>query len=651
MKIESIRVKNFRSFKDETILLDDYSCFVGSNGAGKSTVMNALNVFFRQFRDSKTDLSKLSKEDFHHKNTQLPIEITVTFNSLSAEAKSDLADYVRQGKLIVTAKAEYDPATERADVKQYGNRMVISGFSAWFDANKQKAKVPELKAIYQNLKNTFSGLADVKTKGDMEVALHDYEAKNPQLCTLVPSEDQFYGASKGANKIAPYLEWVFVSASKDFSEEAEQTKGSALDQLLNRVLGTKVTFKDKVSQLKEEYRVSYKKMLEEEQPALQEISDSLGIKLRKWSNPDASAQIVWNEDPEKSVKIEEPKALVVISEKGFEGELSRFGHGMQRSYLLSVLQELSDANTAKSPTLVIAVEEPELYQHPPQARYLAQLLQELDDSQVMVCTHSPYFIPVERFEYLRVVREEGVPCESKVKSVTYKKLSDTLHGSGQVLLRETGMLAKLYPNLKPEINEMFFCKKLILVEGIEDVAYIRTYIELMGKTDEFRLGGFHIIPVGGKSELLKPIALAKHLGIDVYVVCDADTNKTVEGEVVKHKKDNASILHLLGHDKALHWSEETHRFSNLTMWTHNITVTIGPEFGPKWKGFEDKAAAHYGNAKGLKKNPLAVSKALIEAWDSGCRSQELQNLVYRILQLGTEVEVKMDSAIEEPTTV
>ncbi|MDA3790547.1 MAG: AAA family ATPase [Desulfobacula sp.] len=57
MKIESLRIENFRSFKDETIRFDNYTCFIGANGSGKSTVLNALNVFFRQYKDNKIDLS------------------------------------------------------------------------------------------------------------------------------------------------------------------------------------------------------------------------------------------------------------------------------------------------------------------------------------------------------------------------------------------------------------------------------------------------------------------------------------------------------------------------------------------------------------------------------------------------------------------
>lgn len=87
MKIESIRLENFRSFKDETVNFDDYTCFIGPNGVGKSTVFHALNLFFRQNKDSQTDLMKLSANDFHHFNTDEDIRITVTFSALSEQAK------------------------------------------------------------------------------------------------------------------------------------------------------------------------------------------------------------------------------------------------------------------------------------------------------------------------------------------------------------------------------------------------------------------------------------------------------------------------------------------------------------------------------------------------------------------------------------
>lgn len=302
---------------------------------------------------------------------------------------------------------------------------------------------------------------------------------------------------------------------------------------------------------------------------------------------------------------------------------------MQRSYLLTLLQELADIDDENAPTLVMAIEEPELYQHPPQARYLSEVLQELanENSQIIVCSHSPYFIPGDDFHNVRLVRELGNPSCSNITSLTYAELAKELTDAGEKAVKETGMIAKLYPTLRPEISEMFFSRKLVLVEGIEDVAYLTTYIQLMGKLSDFRRSGYHIIPVGGKNELLKPLAIAKLLKIEVFVVCDADTDKTREDEVNKHKKDNAAILYLLGHDKSENWPQAVITKSNLRMWKTNITETVMREFGDDWKTHEDQAAAYYGNAGGLKKNPLAVSRALESAWNEGLKSTILQELV------------------------
>ncbi len=103
MKLREIRIQNFRSFDDETIRLDDYTCFVGPNGGGKSNILTALNVFFRNTSSSATDVINLTKEDFHLKDVSKPVRITLTFGDLSDEAAEKLKAYYRQEKLIVTA--------------------------------------------------------------------------------------------------------------------------------------------------------------------------------------------------------------------------------------------------------------------------------------------------------------------------------------------------------------------------------------------------------------------------------------------------------------------------------------------------------------------------------------------------------------------
>ena len=133
------------------MLFDDYTCLVGANGSGKSTILMALNVFFRN-TSAPSDVINLQDEDFHMKDTSSPIEITCIFSDLSDDAKNDLKAYVRQNELAVTAKATWDAITSRAEVKQVGIRKVIRDFSPYFEAVEKKAKAGELKEIYSSIR-------------------------------------------------------------------------------------------------------------------------------------------------------------------------------------------------------------------------------------------------------------------------------------------------------------------------------------------------------------------------------------------------------------------------------------------------------------------------------------------------------------------
>ena len=47
MKIHSIKIRNFRSYKNEVeIELNNLTALVGKNDIGKSTILEALDIFF-----------------------------------------------------------------------------------------------------------------------------------------------------------------------------------------------------------------------------------------------------------------------------------------------------------------------------------------------------------------------------------------------------------------------------------------------------------------------------------------------------------------------------------------------------------------------------------------------------------------------------
>ena len=242
MKIISVQMKNFRSFADVTVPFNDYSCLVGPNGSGKSTILCALNIFFRETENATTDLCHLDREDFHQKNTAAPIEIIVTFGDLSAAAQQDFADYYRQGKLIVSAVATFDEASGKAEVKQYGQRLGMPDFKPFFRAVGDKAKVDDLRELYVDIRQTFPDLPVPGTKEAMIKALREYETNHPAQCELIRSEDQFYGISKGANRLARYLQWVYVPAVKDATTEQLEARNTALGKLLARTVRVKTNF-------------------------------------------------------------------------------------------------------------------------------------------------------------------------------------------------------------------------------------------------------------------------------------------------------------------------------------------------------------------------------------------------------------------------
>lgn len=634
MKIESVRIENLRTFADVTVPFDNYACLVGPNGAGKSTILCALNIFFRESENVSTDLIQLDLEDFHRKRTENPIRITVTFKDLSDEAKQDFSDYFRQEKLVVSAVATFDEGTQKAEVKQYGQRLGMKKFAKFFVAHAEGKRVSELKEVYGEIKKEYPDLPKPGTKDSMTQSLRDYEAAHPDLCELILSEDQFYGFSKGQDRLAKHVQWVYIPAVKDPTTEQTEARNSALGKLLARTVRSKIKFNETIKSLREKMQKEYQTLLDENQDALDDISEELQKRLVEWSHPDATLRLRWKQDPDKSVRVDEPWAHIIAGEADFEGELARFGHGFQRSYLFALLQELAVTNNAVSSTLILACEEPELYQHPPQVRHLADILQKLSEgsSQVIVSTHNPLFVSGEGFESVRMVRKEIGNSGSSVSHMSYDQVAEAFtSAAGRPPMKPAGALAKIHQIFQSSVNEMFFAHRLIFVEGLEDVAYILTYLELLGKLDDYRRIGCHIVPVNGKSQLLMPLIIAKHMNIPTYVVFDADSDQ--EKYQDNHKKDNKAILSPLGEPLQDPLPDTTLWGSGFTMWHSNLGSTVKNDIGEdKWKLFQEKADSMYGQAGNLKKNSLHIGAVLALAWEDGKQSENLKRLCEEILK-------------------
>lgn len=635
MKLLKLRIQNFRSFSDETIELNNYTCFVGPNGSGKSTILNALNILFRNTQAS-LDVAILKEEDFHLRDTSKPIIITATFADLSREAKEALKAYVRHDQLVISAKAEWNKDSRNAEVKQVGLRNVIRGFAPWFEADKQAAKVVELKEIYQNISILYPGLMQASTKDAMRNALRDYEESHPEVCELIESGDQFYGWSRGTNLLERYCQWVYIPAVKDPTEEQEEGRNTALGKLLQRTIRSQIDFKDNLEEIRRDFGQRYQDLLQANQDVLKGLEKYIGDSLRAWSHPGARLELLWHYDEVKSVSLSEPFARTKIGEGDFLGEMSRVGHGMQRSFVVALLQVLSTIHEGFQPTLLLGFEEPELYQHPPQARHLATLLENIsnNNAQVIITTHSPYFVSAKGFESIRMTRAVGPGGATKVTQLTYQQLTSVL---AKALEEEpkspSSIMAAVEQIMQPSQNELFFSQVPVLVEGPEDIAFISPHLHLSDRWTDFRRLGCHFVVCGGKTNLSRPLAIAECLGIKAFVIFDGDCDETKPDRKPQHERDNKCILNICGLNLEP-LPEISHFDKRLVMWQTRIHDIVKADIGfDKWDEAEAVAMKQHDLVDGVRqKNPMVISATIETLWNQGRKSAILEKICNSIIE-------------------
>ena len=90
MKIQSVRIKNFRALTDVSIPFDSVTTFIGPNGAGKSTVLRALDWFFNG------KVGMLNEKDCSFGSIDKGIEVQVTFSNLTERDREALGKYAPQ---------------------------------------------------------------------------------------------------------------------------------------------------------------------------------------------------------------------------------------------------------------------------------------------------------------------------------------------------------------------------------------------------------------------------------------------------------------------------------------------------------------------------------------------------------------------------
>ncbi|HMP30590.1 MAG TPA: AAA family ATPase [Saprospiraceae bacterium] len=89
MKIKKVIIRNFRAYREQKIIdIDDLTVFVGKNDVGKSTTLEALDIFFNNGKG----VVKIEAEDLNkhaEKDGEKEISISVVFSDYPEQIDLD----------------------------------------------------------------------------------------------------------------------------------------------------------------------------------------------------------------------------------------------------------------------------------------------------------------------------------------------------------------------------------------------------------------------------------------------------------------------------------------------------------------------------------------------------------------------------------
>ena len=651
MNIREIRVKNFRSLRDAKLSCDHLTAIVGRNGTGKSSFLRALELFYDQTATATPD-------DFYNGNIDRAISITVTFSDLTPGALRLFSPYVHKGTLSITRVFSGEQGRNKG--KYHGSRLRNEEFAPVRNAAGMRAVTAAYKALQVDQPDKYGSLPSVTRGADALAALDDWEDRHPEACSPAPDEGQFFGFT-GVEKgyLGKHTAFIRIPAVRDALSDATEARGSCMTQLMDKVVRGTLASRADVMSFEEEVKTRYVRLFDSSNlEELQGLESQLATTLGQYA-PNAGITLDWSQLD--GPRIPMPQAQVRLLEDGYESAVGRAGHGLQRAFILTMLQHLvathradsrekaggesgeakSDAGSDDLPSLVLAIEEPELYQHPSRQRHMASVLFDLamgsipgvaKRTQVIYTTHAPLFVGLDRVDQIRLLRKRShQPKQPPVTTVHATSLTQVAEELWSISNRKgvkytaDTLRPRMQVLLTPWMNEGFFADVVVLVEGEGDRSALLAVGELEGHDMESM--GICVVPCGGKRSLDRPTVVFRELGIPTYVIWDNDN-----GTRDARPEDNRHLLRLVDAEEqdwpAGVWDTHAALDGNL----ERVLKREIPEgaFEALLSDRRDEFGMKRARAR---KNPFILRSIIKDANAKGLRSRTLSEIVNAIVQV------------------
>ena len=512
MKIRRVKIHNWRSIRDLDISFQDLMVFIGQNNHGKSNVLSALLFFFGVTTCAELDYNKGCDELF----------VEITFGDLDEHDKTQFAKYLTSANTITVRKE----ITKGGAFEYHGYTQIPS--EEWLK-EENVSNYTTRDAVAATPLNTFVPTTGRLTKDNIRQAQLSYIEANIGSLTFTYDLEatNFLGLKSVAQGI--FGEVFFVPAVKNASDEFNMKGKSVFNQLLTNVINdmsaTNAEYIDVKNKVRELTQSLNKTIADGSANAkrpeqISRLEQLLESELASW-NTTINIEIT-PPDVDEVLRV----GTNVWLDDGVATDVNRKGSGLQRSLIFALIkawakvsqeqkqaeeestEETSQRKASKSTYFIF--EEPELYLHPQAQRELYSSLKKLSetDNQVMISTHSSSFIDLELYESICILYKNDVTAGTKHLQCT----EDIF-----VSLDDKKRFNMTYW-INPDRGELFFAKKVILVEGQTDKSVLSYLAKQLGC---FRYD-YTLIDCGSKDNMPLYMHLLNSFKLPYIAVYDKD---------------------------------------------------------------------------------------------------------------------------------
>jgi predicted ATP-dependent endonuclease of OLD family len=518
MRLKKIEIANFKSLKSATFEPTNFSCLVGENNAGKSTVLQAIVAALNR-------PGQLASTQFHDPGETVEFKMYFSdvseghLKRLAAEHRSKIDSLVVSNELGMIVRF---PPAGKLELKVLRRTPKNTKFRD--DAIDEAFRGIRGEAVRTVLCERYPELA-----ADAPAALTASSAKEflrIKIARLPTGELEFLEAplpSGIVSSIAKLLpEAIYIPAVKNLADDLKTSQSTnfgrllgllledmtpdlsqvarslkALDKLLNRVVANGIEVDERHGKVRA-LETLVESFLGEHFPRAKVHLQIPPPELRAILN---AAQI-YIDDGSRDL----------IDNKG-DGIKRSLTFAILRAYVEQIASKTAGDNTdseAAQPRIFL-FEEPELYLHPKSQRLLFDTLSLISNiHQVVVTTHSPlFFAPGVTAGFVRVAKREAQP-----------KPIGVLHPVNFELDQEKAEVFRLARYENADVG--FFSSRVVLFEGESDDAFMKHVAKHFDATWDFDKKNIGLIRVSGKGNFDKYRAFFSAFGIEVKIVADLD---------------------------------------------------------------------------------------------------------------------------------